>query len=233
MPSPIDPQGSEVAGALARLKADPVLGGETTVRNLRWLSDSQGDSQPQDMGWLKWLGELFGWIAQSGRVIVWIGALVLAALLALYLYRLVRDFRRSGREAAPSAPSHVRDLDIRPESLPADVGAAARQLWEQGEHRAALALLYRGLLSRLVHDHGVSIRESSTEGDCLALLAGRPALEPAAQYRNEYATRLVRAWQRAVYGAQEPDDATMLELCAGFAAALDRTPAQQPAMQAA
>ena len=48
------------------------------------------------------------------------------------------------------APTHVRDLDIRPETLPADIGAAARQLWERGEQRAALALLYRGMLSRLV-----------------------------------------------------------------------------------
>ena len=69
------------------------------------------------------------------------------------------------------APTHVRDLDIRPESLPDDIGAAARALWDRGEHRAALALLYRGLLSRLAHVHRLPIRDSSTEGDCLALAA--------------------------------------------------------------
>ena len=44
-----------------------------------------------------------------------------------------------------------------------------------------------GLLSRLVHVHGVPIRASSTEGDCLALARPRLA-EPSARY----AARLVR-----------------------------------------
>ena len=94
----------------------------------------------------------------------------------------------------------MQDLDIRPESLPPNIGAAARALWDRGEHRAALALLYRGLLSRLAHVHQVPVRDSSTEGDCLALcrahLAG-PGID--------YAARLIVLWQAAVYGHCEAD----------------------------
>jgi hypothetical protein len=114
------------------------------------------------------------------------------------------------------APSHVRDLDIRPESLPDDVGAAALALWERGEQRAALALLYRGTLSRLVHVHAVPIRASSTEGECLALARQRV---PAATGR--YATQLVETWTGAVYGAQTPAGSVVQALCGEFAAALD------------
>jgi hypothetical protein len=100
--------------------------------------------------------------------------------------------------------------------LPDDVGAAAAALWTSGEHRAALALLYRGLLSRLVHVHGVPIRDSSTEGDCLALAAPRVSAA-----RNSYAARLVRVWQGAVYGTEHPSSETVLALCGEFARVLD------------
>ena len=110
----------------------------------------------------------------------------------------------------------MQDLDIRPESLPPDIGAAARALWERGEHRAALALLYRGMLSRLAHVHEVPIRDSSTEGDCLALAARK--LDAA---RVAYVTQLVRTWQRVMYGGMSIEDGVAHELFAGFAQNLD------------
>ena len=110
----------------------------------------------------------------------------------------------------------MRDLDIRPESLPEDIGTAARVLWDRGEHRAALALLYRGMLSRLAHVHRIPIRDSSTEGDCLALAASHLTGDDV-----EYASRLVLVWQRFVYGGQDTQAATVYVLCDDFASALD------------
>jgi len=121
----------------------------------------------------------------------------------------------------------VRDLDIRPESLPDDIGASALGIWERGEHRAGLALLYRGALSRLAHVHEVPIRDASTEGDCLSLANMHLSVQPAA-----YMARLIRVWQRAVYGSADPTDDEMRALCEGFAAALNKsvgTPAVQSA----
>ena len=118
-------------------------------------------------------------------------------------------------EAAFVAPTHVQDLDIRPESLPPDIGGAARRLWDRGEHRGALALLYRGLLSRLAHVHRLPVRDSSTEGDCLALSA---RMEAAGR---DYAARLIVLWQAAVYGHLDVDTTAVHALCDGFAPALD------------
>jgi hypothetical protein len=163
----------------------------------------------------RWLRGLFAWFAESGRFVVWVVGALLAGLLGVYLVRLVRA---RGLPRVPKGfvpPSHVRDLDIRPESLPDDVGAAALALWQQGEQRAALALLYRGLLSRLVHAHGVPIRASSTEGECLVL--ARPRL---GAFAAQYAARLVETWGAAVYGGLLPATSTLEGLCREFAGAL-------------
>lgn len=227
MPSPIDPRAREVGEAISKLEADPTLAHEETVRVLRW-ADKPDTTEHGNFEWLRdlleWLGNLFSWFAQSGRVLMWVLAGILAAGLALYIFRLVRQYERSGLHGGFVAPSHVRDLDIRPESLPDDVGAAALALWERGEQRAALALLYRGLLSRLVHAHRVPIRDSSTEGDSLALAHQHAGHEP-----RIYASRLIPVWQRAVYGAQAPTAQAFTALCHDFAAALE--PRQEFATQ--
>jgi hypothetical protein len=108
-------------------------------------------------------------------------------------------------------PSHVGSLDIRPESLPDDIGNAAAGLWQRGQQRAALSLLYRGALSRLVHAHGVPVRAASTEGECVALASTR--LAPEAQ---AFFVRLVDAWQLAAYGGRLPGTAQVLAICGEF-----------------
>lgn len=209
------PQTSDIERALAKVKADPNLATEHTIKTLKWKTSA--DATPSSLpSYLLWIVNLFRWLDQSARALVWIAAAVLAGLLGVYLSRLLRARRATGAINAFVAPSHVRDLDIRPETLPDDIGAAARAMWDRNEHRAALALLYRGMLSRLAHVHRVPIRDSTTEGDCLALAAMHLPHE-----RHEYTARLVRVWQRVVYGRETVMAATVYELCDGFAPALD------------
>src|SRR5215468_8547136 len=210
------PTDVEIARALEQVKADPNLATERTIRTLHW-KDSQVARQTRWPAWLLWLGEFFRWVNQSARVLMWIALIGLGAWLVAYLVRLAGGQRMIGGPGGFVPPTHVRDLDIRPETLPAEIGAAARALWDRGEHRGALALLYRGLLSRLAHVHRVPIRDSSTEGDCLSLAA--LYLTDA---RREYVARLVRVWQRAVYGAEDASSPAVYALCDDFAAALNQ-----------
>jgi Domain of unknown function (DUF4129) len=210
------PSRAEIQRALDALKADSNLATLHPIRMLKW-KDSNKPKPSATPVWLTWVFGLFRWLDQSARYLVWGVTVTLVAFLAVYLIRVVRD-RDIDEFTAPTlvAPSHVRDLDIRPETLPADIGAAARMLWDRGERRAALALLYRGMLSRFAHVHQLPIRDSSTEGDCLALaVAHLPAP------KSDYASRLVREWQRVVYGRENIRDDTVYELCDGFAPALD------------
>lgn len=215
------PTDEEVAAALERVKADPDLGSEKTITTLEWRDSSEPRKRRNTRWpeWLSWIGDLMGWIGSTSRVLVWVVLIALGAWLVTFIVRVFLNNRSGLLGAKFVAPTHVQDLDIRPESLPPDIGAAARALWDAGEQRAALALLYRGLLSRLAHVFEVPIKDSSTEGDCLALAARK--LDAA---RVDYATQLVRTWQRAIYGGLTIDTATIHALCAGFAQHLDLQP---------
>jgi len=210
------PTRPEVRKALDTVANDPNLSTVRTVNSLRWKRQEPSTEEPWWAPIARWTRGLFGWLATSGRLLVWVVGALAVALLVVFIVRLVKG---RGLPRLPKqfvAPSHVRDLDIRPESLPDDVGSAALALWERGDQRAALALLYRGTLSRLVHVHAVPIRASSTEGECLAL--ARPRLSESSA---RYAASLVAVWTAAVYGAQEPAGGVVQALCGEFGAALD------------
>lgn len=223
--SPTSPALSQddVDRAVQTLEQDPNLATTRQMRTLRWSGDQEVDI-PERGSWGKWIAEFFSWIAQASRVFVWLLIALLVAIIALYLWRFTKLFGGTRTPRASEAPTHVRDLDIRPESLPDDIGRAAWELWQQGEHRTALSLLYRGVLSRLVHTYGVPIKDSSTEGDCLTL-----AQRDLASDRISYVREMIKTWQHAIYGAAQPTDERMQQLCSQFGAALDGTAATSEA----
>jgi hypothetical protein len=207
---------AEVDAAVGTVGRDPNFGSQSTMKMLRWRETTQ-PTTPADLSWLTWVAGLIGWVTESARYLMWAGIALLVAWIGMYLTRAIRGRQPAAAVDAFVPPTHVRDLDIRPESLPSNVGHAARKLWDSGDHRAALSLLYRGLLSRLTHVHRVPIRDSSTEGDCLALASGQVAANT-----SEYCVRLIDAWQGFVYGGTATNDAAVHALCDGFAGALDR-----------
>lgn len=161
-------------------------------------------------------------LEEALRIVVW----VLGAVVVLYVAVRLRSWIRMRAPAArpriePPVPARVSGLDIRPASMPDDVAAQAARLWRDGQGRAALALLYRAALSRLVHAHAVPIRAASTEQECVSL--SKRALPPGSA---AFFASLVEAWLLAAYGAHLPDEPRMLALCEGFERLL---PAQRQA----
>ncbi len=211
-PRGLQPTDAQVHTALARLNEDPNLGGRKKSRTLRWKSSAQEPEQRRG-DWLAWIADAFRWLAATARAVLWVVGILTVGILGLYVKRFLEIRGERNRPLRIAMPTHVRDLDIRPESLPDDIGSSALALWERGEHRASLSLLYRGMLSRLAHAHAVPIRDSTTEGDCVQLAQSHLQPEPAA-----YVTRLIKVWQRAVYGSLDPPAEEIRSLCAGFTA---------------
>jgi hypothetical protein len=196
-----------IEAAASAVRADTDLGGIRTMRTWRFKKQNSADPVSPDPFWL----DFARWLAEGGRVLVWLlgAAAVVAALVTARRWLAIHG--DAVRTRGARLPSHVRELDIRPETLPADIGAAVRALWVAGERRAALSLLYRGALSRLVHTDQVAIGDASTEGDCIRL--ARAAL-PAE--RGDFVAALVGTWQLAVYGDRPPANEHVLRLCDDF-----------------
>lgn len=206
---------SQVQAAASAVAADPLLGGQEKTRYLRFKDDNtRKKDEPAQSSMAEWWVELIKNLGTGLRIAMW---LVGAALFVWVLLRLREWLKLRGGApvVAAVAPTHVGSLDIRPESLPDSIGAAARDLWQQGQARAALSLLYRGALSRLVHVHAVPIRAASTESDCLSL--SEPRLAPSA---HQFLSRLVGGWQTVAYAGRDLDPLDFEQLCAGFDAHL-------------
>ena len=212
-PATTAPSRDEVDAAIAKLRLDPNLGQEHTIRTLRWKDTKESAPRPPDAP--TWLMGLFDYMGQAGSLLMWLGGAILAAFVIVWSFRYFKARSPSTKLARSKPVSHVGDLDIRPDSLPEDVGAAALELLNAGRVRDALSLLYRGALSRAVHGFGVAIQESHTEGEALRVVAA--GLDAS---RADYFRELVGLWQGAVYAGQPAPIAPVAALCSTFAATL-------------
>jgi hypothetical protein len=154
------------------------------------------------VGWfnfIRFLGELM-------RGVFWVAAVLLLGWLLSLLARHFGWFKGAFKMRR-ARPDVLFGLDLRPESLPDDLAAAARALLAAGDVRGALALLYRASLSVLVHERDVEIRDSDTEGDCVRRVEklGVPALA-------DYFRSLVAAWGQIAYAGLTPPAAQIRAL---------------------
>ena len=213
---------ARVDAVVRQLRADPQISGQHKEHELQWKKDDEKkpDRKRKPEPGSNWFRSFLDFLNDTSRFLFWGIALVLVVVLLVSGRHLIelQGLRRRG--APQPVVSHVRDLDVRPESLPDDVGAAAWALWQAGQVQSALSLLYRGALSRLIHRHHVPITSSATEGDCLYL--ARDRLETGA---FRYVTQVVRAWEASTYGGRTLSGAMGETLCSGFAARLDAAPA--------
>ena len=147
------------------------------------------------------------------EVILWT-LLILAIALLLWRYRewLETFASRLGlpQRRAREMPEQLFGLQIAPESLPEDVAGEAGKLWT--EHpRQALGLLYRALLSRLLHDYRLPLKGSHTEGEVLRLVGQLQQDE-----LSQFSQRLTHHWQNLAYGHRLPPEDIRHDLCDGW-----------------
>jgi Domain of unknown function (DUF4129) len=203
--------------AIADLRHDPNLGGQTKIRTLRWVTKSQPRPPPTSPSWI--IG-LFDYIGQFGGLLLWIVGAGGVAVAAVWILRLLKSGAPRAVAIQPDADDRqVLDLDIHPDSLPDDVSAAAFELLRAGRLRDSLSLLYRASLSSAVHRFGVTLGAHHTEREVLKTV--KIALDDA---RARYFADLVATWQRVVYAGEAVSPEAVLPLCAAFSTHFDRQP---------
>ena len=141
------------------------------------------------------LGRLLGAISEP---LLWAATLSVIVWLLWRAVRLDRARTAAIDERAPAPPAALFGLDLRAESLPADLPGEAARLLAEGRAAAALSLLYRGALAALVARQ-VPLTRAATEGDCLRAARAAIPPEPAAFF-----AALTAAWQACAYAQREP-----------------------------
>ncbi|MDT3708910.1 MAG: DUF4129 domain-containing protein [Pseudomonadaceae bacterium] len=146
------------------------------------------------------------------ETLLWSALALLVALLLWHRRDWLQAFGRRlpRRDRRHQPPAQLFGLAVTPESLPDDVASAAERLWPT-QPRQALGLLYRAMLSRLLHDHRLPLVAGHTEGEVLE--AVRTLAQPEL---TTFAATLTRHWQGLAYGRQTPDDAAWVTLCAAW-----------------
>ena len=195
---------------MAEVKKAPEFGHweETTS----WKRRTPPKDEPGDSTRFLAFGHALG---QALQVLAWIAAIAGIGWLAWWLLRLLPRERFGTQREAYRPPPALFGMELAPESLPPDVGAAAAALAREGRLREALSLLYRGVLSDLVHKRNVELLASHTEGEALVL--ARSALgEPSSVYLGA----LVRAWAACAYARRAPHPDEVERLAREYPAAL-------------
>jgi hypothetical protein len=193
--------------AVDAVLADAVFGREVPDREWRYRAEPEQDQPRQFPAWAAWLASVADWLAASLRLLVY-GLLAVAAGVGLFLLYRHRSLLRGARRDRGRPPESLFGLDLRPDSLPDDIAAAARAELAAGRAVAALSLLYRGALVALIHRDGVELGAGDTEADCEARARGRIGAPAFEVFRD-----LVAAWRAAAYGHFPPETARLLRLC--------------------
>ncbi|MHA3736721.1 DUF4129 domain-containing protein [Pseudomonas sp. Eth.TT006] len=210
--------------SIKALLEQPPFKNKQSVTRYRFGDDPAAPAEAKPGEAPQWLKNLLGWLdgqrfnalASLIEVLLW-GAVIAALGWLIWRYReFFRTFvsRRAKLPARvrPAAPQQAFGLDLNPQSLPDDIAAAAAQLWRT-QPRAALGLLYRGLLSRLLHDFALTLKPADTEQQVLLHIEQlqRPEL-------LGFSRSLTLHWQNMAYGHRVPAAHLQQELCDGWRA---------------
>jgi len=200
----------EIQSALAVVLADDAL--QTSREVEEWYSldsdDSSSDADKSSNGWertLRDIGRFMSFIVEFG---LWIGVAILLFLVFKTRAHWLPWLGRRQKKPRTATRVILSSGELVAESLPDDVPAEVMRLWNAGEKRQALSLLYRSCVFAAVTQHGVRLPPSATEGVCVAAIGQQTDMAQA-----EYFRQVVSAWIRCAYGYLEPDDNAMLPLC--------------------
>ncbi|MBX8623188.1 DUF4129 domain-containing protein [Pseudomonas glycinae] len=208
--------------SIKALLDQPPFKNKETVTRYHFGEDPAAAEKARESEAPQWLKTLLDWLdgrhldglAKAIEVVLWGAAIAGAG----WLIRRYRDFLQAfvgRRPRLPEAngrplPQQAFGLDLQKESLPDDIASHAEQLW-QTEPRAALGLLYRALLSHLLHDFNLTLKPADTENEVLARIEQlqRPDL-------LTYSRHLTGHWQNMAYGHRVPAAHLQQELCDGW-----------------
>lgn len=158
---------------------------------------------------ITWLGEMVAAFAKWIEAILWICFISLALWIVHKYTDWLQVFGLLGSRGNddPEVPEMLFGMHMDADSLPDDVMMEVRKYIEVKNYRAALSLLYRASLLKLILIHRLKIAESATENECVELVSrSRPAEE------GLYFYQLTSFWLKMAYAEEAPGNEDLFSL---------------------
>ena len=172
------------------------------------------DTKPTETpSWLKSIGMVIGFMAEYG---LWILLGILAVIIIRYANRWIPWISDRFEPQRKLATIETHDIQVET-PLPNDVVAAVRALWNAGEARKAMALLYRAAVQRLSDRLGRAMPKGATESQCLR--AARSLTDTEARLF----AAIVRNWQAIAYAQRLPTEVELEALLQAWQQPLEAT----------
>lgn len=156
-----------------------------------------------------WLNQLLKQLSFTVQTLLWLLLLVTSAIMLWRYRQWLRAFaqqRRPLQQYNPAPKHRVLGLEVSNDSLPDDLVASAHKLWPDNP-RAALSLLYRGLLNHLLETQALPLSTAHTEDEVLAMS------QNLAKPLQRYSQQLTVHWKNLAWGQQTLNHAEFVQLC--------------------
>ncbi|MFC5743816.1 DUF4129 domain-containing protein [Dyella tabacisoli] len=199
---------AKFAAAAAQVYRDPRFG--STHKHMGWALRKPAEPvQAQRPIGDSLLGNLF---AGGLYLLMW---LLLAVVLGALLVFVIRHAMRhpvSWKKPRQAALVRVHEM-VAAAAMPDDLAGATRAMWQAGQRREALALLYRGSMDQVAAAQNKPLPVDATEADCL-----RRARALDDTQHSQRVVAIVRTWQHAAYADRFPSDSDIDALLTGWPA---------------
>jgi hypothetical protein len=145
------------------------------------------------------------------EIVLWI---TLVFIVCYLIYRTLKyldiiSFSKTKTSSpATKTPDVLFGLNVRKDSIPADVTKQTLDLWEKGKHREAIGLLYRSTLSLLIHQFLFEFYHGYTEQECSNLVQ-----KSENKLLREFVSQITSIWQQIAYAHRLPADQQIQSLC--------------------
>ena len=214
------PRSAESEAAHEQIKqilASDKFAQKKTIKRWQWIDTEDEEARKEKIPeaiisiieFFEKYGGVFSGFATGIEIFIWSLALLIIIFVVYRYHETIRVFvgNLGNQQQVADLPTTLLGLDIKKESLPDDIASSSLNLWNQQQHRLAIALLLRASLVKLVHEYGVLLYDSHTEQECCAAVELQtPTLV------SDYFHDLVAAWQSIAYAHVTPSDRTFLDL---------------------
>ncbi len=198
--------GSDPQQAVKAVLDSPEFEDHVTQKSWQWGDKEEGKEESSRSSFS---------MPGAGFVVHAVLYVLLAVALVFLVILIINWIKNMGISApAPAGPSDrpvpvVRGSQaVRADEVFGDVPAEALRLWQAGDHRGALGLLYRGTLHELARRHRLDLGGALTEGECVRLVRSQVAGEAP-----DYLKKVTLCWQGLAYAHRVPDETLVHALC--------------------